>query len=297
MDAGISKERLRYPIVVLALLRKDTDMALKLLNEATQKEPSDVRYWTMLADVLLSQGDVQSVEFRVLPAMQKSLLTPNHYLIHAVRGCLLKKKGPNFYKDARSSLLNALSQNADLADIWDALLELDVAINDPDFKASDARNLLRVEPDHALANYLMGTVLLERGALPEAEDFFKRSIEKKPTAAACNDLAEDLRRQKKLNEAESFARRALELEPKLPPALDTLACILLDDGKADEAVRNAKEAVESKTALSLSTYQLTLLRAQVKLGNKNGVRESVKILMESKTSIPDALQKEINQMK
>ena len=295
LNAGVGKDRLLYQTITLAILKNDTEQALKLLREATEKYPRDLRYWTMLADALLSRGDTQVVEFQVLPEMQKVLQNPNHFLVYAVRGFLMRKKGPAFYKEARLSLLNALALNAALPEIWGAVFELDMALKNPAFTETDARNLLKVDPDHALANYLMGSSLLARGALQEAEDFLRRSIEKQPTAAACNDLAENLRLEKKLAEAETFARRALEMEHGLLAADDTLACILLDAGKYDEASQLAAKAVAAKP--SHTPYQLTLLRSLVKRGDRDGVNERLRILSDSKVTIPDTLVKEIKGMK
>jgi tetratricopeptide (TPR) repeat protein len=212
LEAGVERDTLLYPIITLAILKRDTNRALTLLTEATQKFPTDLRFWTLQADILLEQGDTELVEKTVLPQMQKALKNPDHVLVYAVRGFLLKKKGPAFFAEARRSLLTALSINAAMPDLWKTLFELDVAIGNPDFTEADARNLLNVDPDHALANYLMGSLLLSRGKLQESEDFLRRSIDKKVTSAACNALSENLRRQEKPEEAEAFAKRALAID-------------------------------------------------------------------------------------
>ena len=249
----------------------------------------------MLADLLLSRGDVQYVERQLLPDMQRALGNADHFLVHTVRGAALRCKGPAFYKEARLSLLCALAQNAALTDVWTDLLKLDFSMGNSDLTESDARKLLGINPDHAFANYLMGNVLLLRGALRESEDFLRRSIEKTPTAAACNDLAENLRLQRRLSDAEPFARRALALEPELPPALDTLACILFDAGHYEEAEQAAAKAVAGKP--QLATYQLNLLRAQLRTGNKEGVRQRLDALSQENGAIPDSLLKEISAMR
>lgn len=59
-----------------------------------------------------------------------------------------------------------------------------------------------------------------------AEDFMRRSIEGTPTALACNDLAELLLREKKVDKAKAFAQQAVSLDPQLPNARATLAAIL-----------------------------------------------------------------------
>jgi tetratricopeptide (TPR) repeat protein len=291
LDAGVDKDTLLYPTITLAILEKDNVRALKLLEEATRKFPTDLRYWTLQAEVLLGQGDVLIVEKSVLPQMQKALKNPDHFLIHAVRGFLLKKKGPAHFSEGRLSLLRALSINAAMPEIWSALFELDLALGKQDFTEADARNLLNIEPDHALANYLMGALLLSRGKLRESEDFLRRSSEKNPTAAAFNDLGENLRRQQKLTEAETFVRQALAIEPGLLPALDTLACVLCDAGKYDEAAQQAVKTVSAQP--KRRAFQLTLLRIQVKQGDYEGVQKRLTALEELEAAIPEDLKKEI----
>jgi tetratricopeptide (TPR) repeat protein len=295
LDAGIENDALLYPTITLAILEKDTARALTLLTEANRKFPADLRYWTLQADVLLGQGDIMLVEKSILPQMQEALKNPDHFLIHTIRGFLLKKKGTAYFKEARLSLLRALSINAAMPDLWSALFELDLALGRQDFTEVDVRNLLNIDPDHALANYLMGALLLSRGKLKESEDFLRRSIEKNPTAAACNDLGENLRRQQKLAEAEPFVRRALVLEPGLLPAIDTLACILYDAGNYDEAAQQAAKAVAAQP--KYPPFQLTLLRIQIKQGDYEGVQERLTALDELQVAIPAELQKEIEALK
>jgi len=295
LDAGVEKDALLYPSITLSILQKDTVRALALLEEATQKFPADLRYWTLKADILLGQGDILQVEKYVLPQMQKALKNPDHFLVQTVRGFLLKKKGRAHFVEARNCLLGALSLNAAVPDIWSALFEVDLALANKEFLERDARKLLNVDPEHALANYLLGSLLLSRGKLPEAEDFLRRSIEKEPTSAACNDLAENLRCQKKLVEAEAFARQALSIEPGLLPAIDTLACVLCDVGKYEEAAQQAVKAVASNPKQPI--YQLTLLRIQIKQGDYAGVKERLTVLSELQTAIPAEIQKDIEALK
>lgn len=295
LEAGLDPQALRFQTVSIALLKSDTERAVKLLEAATREVPSDMRYWTLLADSMLKRGDTQLVEHQLLPDMQKALKITDHYLIHAIRGMALRSKGPDQYREARVALLKALSLNASLSDVWSTLFELDLAIGNAAFTESDARKMLAIEPDHALANYLMGRIMMSRNLLRESEDFLRRSTEKKATAAACNDLAENLRLQKRYQEAEASVKRALEIEPGLAPALDTWACILCDAGRFEESARVAGEAVAGNPGCP--DYQLTLLRAQVKLSKRDEVRQLIAKLTSAKTVIPAALRKEIEALK
>ncbi|HRR35055.1 MAG TPA: tetratricopeptide repeat protein [Kiritimatiellia bacterium] len=168
-------------------------------------------------------------------------------------------------------------------------------IANPEFTETDARSRLRLAPDDAAANYLLGALLLSKNELANSEDFLRRSIETKPTATACNDLAENLRLQKRLPEAETFVRQALKLQPDLPPALDTLALVLCDAGQCEEAAQAAKQAVTAKP--EHPTYQLTLLRAQIGLGDKEGVRQRLEWFSQTDYAIPKELQDQIEAMR
>lgn len=291
LAAGVDEDTVLYQTIKLALLKGDVADALKQLKSATERFPADFRYWYLRAEMLLRLGDRHTVEFEILPNMQAALKDPNHFVIQTIRGFLLHAKGLNYYKEARQFLFAALSANGALPDVWNMILEIDMALNDLTFMESDARKRLMTDPDHALANYLMGFVLIRRNGLQEAEDFFRRSIESTPTVLACNDLAECLRLQKKLDEAERFARQALVLEPNLLAALDTLACVLCDNGKCSEAVQVAGKTVAARP--SYMPYQLTLLRAEAGLGRVQEVRQRVKLLEQAKYAIPPELQKEI----
>ena len=295
LAAGVDKDAVLYQTIKLALLKADTALALRMLKEATAKFPADFRYWYLYADILLRQGDKQALEFEVLPSMQEALKNPNHFVIQAIRGFLLRSKGPKFYKEARLSLFRALSANAALPDVWNAILEIDMALNDLTFMEADSQKLLMTEADHALANYLMGAALIRRGALKESEDFLRRSIETLPTAVAYNDLAENLRLQTKPWEAERAARQALSLTPNLLPALDTLAGVLLDLGKCEESAQLAARAVAARP--NYMPYQLTLLRAEVRLGRKDKVRQRMKLFEQAKFAIPEDLKKEVAALK
>lgn len=289
-QAGLKAAAIQYQRIVLALMKSESDHALKLLETATQEEPNDLRYWTMLAELLLKRGDTLSVEFKILPKMQNALKNKDHFLVHTVRGFLLRQKGPGSYREARRSLLKALSLNASLIDVWQAVFEIDLAINNPAFTESDARNLLNLDPEHALANYLLGASLLARGALPQSEDFLRRSLENLPNSKAYNDLAENLRLQKKLADAEACARKALQLEPDLVPAHDTLACVLCDAGRFEEANQLAAHAVAAEPDRLI--YQLTLLRTQVKMGDKQGALKLYAGIPEQDKNIPEELRQE-----
>ncbi len=293
--AGAEQADLLSLTIDLALLRQDLPRARVLLAAATKDHPENARYWGQFAEVHMKQGDTVQIEQALLPQMQKALKPYDLYLVQAIRGTLLLKKGPSWVKEARLALLKSLSMNAAQPSVWKSVLTADMVLNHPAFTETDARALLRLDPDHALANYLLGSVLLAKGKLPEAEDFFRRSLAKEPSANVCNDLAETLRLLSRPQEAEPFARRALERDAGLTTAHDTLACILCDLGQLSEAAREAEKAIERDS--SRPAYQLTLLRVLLKKGDAEAVLRQVKALEAAKVALPDELRTEIRRLR
>lgn len=293
--AGADPAALLTPTIDLALLQKDLPHARTLLTAATKQQPENPRYWGQLAEVMVKQGDALLVKQALLPEMQKALKARDQYLILSIRGILLIKMGPATVKEGRLELLKSLSLNAAQPNVWNAVLAADMIINNPAFMETDARSLLALEPDHALANCLLGSVLLAKDRLPEAEDAFRRSLAREPSTSACNDLAETLRLLKRPQEALPYARQALALDANLSAARDTLANILCDLGNVGEAAREAKQAVEADPRRP--DYQHTLLRILIKQGDTDAARRQIQALDKAKTAIPDQLRDEFRKLK
>ena len=288
--AGVVPDEQRRLAIDLALLKHDPLRAQNLLKEAIAAHPEDASYWSRLADVLVKQEDALEVETVLLPEMRKNLSPADLYLPDAIQGALLCKKGPQFLRKGRLFLLKSLARNAAQPKVWHTLLTNDMGIGDLAFIESDARTLLSQDPDHVLANYLMGSVLLSKKQLDSAEDFLRRSVVHQPTAMACNDLAEVLRMKKNAKEAEPFARQALDLDPKLTVALDTLACIFYDLGKNDEALRWSTQAVAKEPRCS--AFQITLLRILIKQGDPKIVKQRLTETDRLNIEIPNQLRRE-----
>lgn len=115
-----------------------------------------------------------------------------------------------------------------------------------DDAAREYRRILDLHPHSAVAWTNLGNVEVRRGNASAAEEAFRKAIEVDGSAAdAMNNLAWMLYQQKRLEEAESLARRAVAT----PAAdawtrLDTLARIQLDRGECVEAVRTWERAIE-----------------------------------------------------
>jgi Flp pilus assembly protein TadD len=90
----------------------------------------------------------------------------------------------------------------------------------------------------------LGSALLARGELAEAERHLARAVELNPdNALALGNLAELRVRQDDPASAEDLLRRALAAQPALVEARARLADVLLDQGRFDEAGRVLQDAL------------------------------------------------------
>jgi tetratricopeptide (TPR) repeat protein len=290
--AGAPASTLAIPSAALLSASGRTEEALDALRALTDSQAGHLEAWSLLADLLLRQNNTAEVEKRVLPAMVKAAGTGDHVLIHLVRAALLRARQPFDPVAVQTSLLCALKLRPDLVAIHGELLQLDFDFGSMADRERDALAVLRVVPEHAFANYLLGTVLLARGELSRAEDLFRRSLAARPTPLAHNDLAETLRGLGKLPEAEKSARAALALDGQSYAAWDTLGCVLLDAGRVDEAEQAVARALE---LCATNPYMhVSLARVRLAQGRWADLREILARPVLKTGKLPPELQREID---
>jgi tetratricopeptide (TPR) repeat protein len=131
-----------------------------------------------------------------------------------------------------------------------AALRAAVALED-EGKYADAadryRAILQHHPDSALAFTDLGNAEVKLGHAAQAEEAFRKALAMDPTSRdALNNLAWLLFQNKRLDEAESLARKAIAQEgPDSYLILDTLARVLVAKGACDEAMRTFRQAIDA----------------------------------------------------
>ena len=239
------------------LIRNEIPEARKLLRAAADANLGDMQTWSLLAAATLQAIDaekdkakrdslVKELETDIIVTMEKQSRPTSDYHLQTMKAFLLLRKGDEYRKDARDAFARAARQNPGVAATADIILSLDIALNDVADAERQAKDVLRRNRRAPLANYIMGSIALQRGDLNEAEAFLRRSVSvEPPIGLALNDYAEVLRRRGDFNEAERQARRAVDTAPGLYVAWETLGSILLDkNGSLDEAEQYIKKACD-----------------------------------------------------
>jgi len=243
------------------LMNNDVERAQRILQETTDLQPQNLQAWAMLALLQIQQGELEDVERVVLHRMERLAGTDN-YFVQITRAQLLLRKGAAFRHQAREALIRASRLRPEVTGVKDMVLQLCMEMEDKPGAQLHARQVLRTNRDHALANYVMGSLRLQDGEYGAAEDFLKRSVRTEEAPAALNDLAEVLRRIRKMDEAEHFARRAVEVAPMLYIAWETLASILLE---ANKDLDEAEEMVEKSLSIFDGDVRVKITQARIQL--------------------------------
>lgn len=120
-----------------------------------------------------------------------------------------------------------------------------------DGKTPDARRemerLLKAEPNHPLANHLMGTILFHEGLLEQAVMFYQRAIQDAPRFVRCYyDLGVCCYYRGNMPEAIKAYESCLELDPEYRAAYYRLGLALFHAGELDRA----EECFEKSSSLT-----------------------------------------------
>ena len=261
------------------------------LTEITELQPRNLQALGMLAVAVIQMHDFEECEKRILPKMESVAGTPDNYLIHITRGQLAYTKGKDFYKQARDSFERASTLRPGLPMLMEWILRLDFMLVDKEAAETHARQLLRTDRDNGFANYIMGSLMLERGRRDAAEDYLRRSIGSSRSPEALNDLAELLRKTGNYEEAEKQARAAIDLAPDFYVTYDTLGGVLADTDRLAEAEKAYVKALDLfKDDLRVHLNLAKLLHKQ---GNLVRAREIVAQINPRRSELPPAEQEEL----
>lgn len=287
-DPRVAKE-----LAMLHMMKNEIPQARSMLEKALDNEPDSLQTWSLFAAVVIQQHDaakddaskrrfIREIREKILPEMEKRASNPNDYHVNTTRAFLLMREGEENRRAARDAFVVAARERPDIAATQDIVLGLDISLNDTVEAERHARETLRRNRKAPLANYVMGSLALQKGNLEEAEMYLRKAADAaKPVVLAQNDLAEVYRRKKRFADAERYARAAIKTNPALYVAWETLGSVLMDaKGDLDEA----EKCINKACSLSRSAdgkeedvrMLISLARVQVARGDKQRARMTIR---------------------
>ncbi len=306
--------RIAVELAMLHLMKGKLKESREALVHAIDRTPEDMRARSLLVSVALQQADeakddatrrkfLKEVEDVLIPEMEKRAADKNDYFIQSSRAFLLVRKGEDQRKAARDAFAKAAKARPDVQATQDLVLGLDIQLNDKVDAEFHARDILRRNRKSPLANYVMGSLALEKGNYKEAEMYLRRASDAaKPVVLAQNDLAEVLRRTMRFEEAERYARLAIRSAPDLYVAWETLGSILLDASgdlnEAEQCVKKACDLSRSKSGREEDVRMLvSLARVQVAKGDRQRANMTMRKVQGRIDELSDFEKKEFEELR
>lgn len=139
------------------------------------------------------------------------------------------------------------------------LLQAVVAYRAERFEEAEklCQQLLALEPDHAPAMQVLGTIAGRTSRIADAIRLLRRAVELDPSLVdARNELALQLRLDGRMEESIAQCRDAIRLRPGDPGAHNNLGLTYLVEGRLAEAVTSFEEAARLKPDVGLFHFHL-----------------------------------------
>ncbi len=246
LTSGIPADRLLPERAVALLACGQIDAARTLLEQAVADNPRSVPCWTLLLKLHADTGNAEALAAAIAAIGPGDADEALAFERKVAQGRLLALQGKTGL--AREALLQAAEERPGSALLYDLLLSLDYRMADKRAAEEHAGRLLELQPNHAFANYIQGSLLLERKDHAAAEQHFRRSLAAAPTLHALNDLAILLLETGRPHEAEQAARAALRQNERLAAPWDTLASALEAQSRREEAFDAMERAAAGEGA-------------------------------------------------
>lgn len=242
--------------------RGDLTGAVRLYREILRKSPRHVEAMFLLGTACMQSGDFA----QAISLLEHVLrLQPQHCEAMSNLGLGMMRSGKP--EAALPLLEQALALNPGFVDAWEnysAALEACNRLNEAEFAC---RKLLELQPDRGGGYSQLGLILMKLERREEAEVNLLRSLEcgDSNRAEVLSDLGVLYHESGKLEESVFHLRLAIELEPGLSRAHNTLAACLQEMGDAYflEALEEYKVAANLMPNEILPQWNAVLLQLQL----------------------------------
>jgi len=156
-----------------------------------------------------------------------------------------------------------VAEQPDCAPALYALARAEGALGRPDEARALLQKALDLEPENAVLHYELGNLLMEKGALPEAEQAFRRAIALGGQQGSAYLALSVIRHgQKDLPGAIREARAALTFAPDNWRIHWNLSVLYEETGRIPEAISEAQEVLKLQPKMTAAAERLAALRAR-----------------------------------
>ena len=265
--AGMPEDRVVLEEVMLDILDGNAEAALARVDDFLVEHRSSLRGWVLMAEAGFLLDDARAVD-RALRRIELQEGVRGYYA--SMIRARMAFKGADFIR-AAEYYETALSRRPGHRPLLEELLRLNLLLLRRDPAQRYMHALLHMDPSHALALYVRGSLQIADGNLRLAEDSLRRSLESSRSPMALNDLAWILSQRKAYEEAEALVREALEINDQQAVAWNTLGVVLMRTGRLGEAEAALSRSISLDG--SSASVRLYLAELQILRGRADAARE------------------------
>ena len=222
-----------HELVQIYLHRGQAALAKETIVQALEVAPQDGQSLILLADIHLSLGEVEQALLLYQELEKKSDSPSPDLLLHLAIVYSMKRE----WDMALSYLELVIDQDPELLDAFE--LEGKIRLERGDLEEAEAAflDVLDLEPEHLMANHLLGVTYAKQGRWRAAIRQWEFTLSISPDAdetlremgGAWTMLGQD-------EQAVDILKRALEINPKNLQARIDLGIVLMKQKQVDEAI-------------------------------------------------------------
>jgi tetratricopeptide (TPR) repeat protein len=266
----------------LGTLRK-TGEAIEAYRAALRIDPSHAGAHNALGTALAVAGDPEAARAEF---MEASRLAPNNPLPLQSLGQLYANRKE--YDKALAAFSDALKVQPQFVQMYLARGDVFLLQGQADKALAEYNEALRVAPQFSLAYVKIGALHEANKQLEEAEKAYLAAIDADAKQAmAYSRLARmAAERKTRLDDAITWAQKAVELEPKVPQFQDTLGWVHRARGELDKAEAVLQKATTGEPPQAVIWYHLGIVRAERKKTKE--VAAALKQALKLQQNFPDS---------
>ncbi len=232
---GAPAESMAVEEATIELADGNADLAADMLRKLVKESPKNRRAWTMLA---LASSDPAEVNKAV--AALKSLTGNTPETLWTLS--LVARKTGDIVGE-RNALEQLLRARPNHLRALERMLQLDVLQSRRDEAERRIEQILKNNPNHTFANYILGTIQYSRGELRQAEASYRAALTRQRYPPALNDLAWLMQSRERYEEAAKLIEEALAADPNSPVYHDTAGVIYMKMGQLGRAQEHLQAAL------------------------------------------------------
>ncbi len=261
LEEGMPAERVVLEESLLDILDGAAEVALARLDDFLIDHRDSLRGWVLMAEAGMIVQNERALN-RALRRIEM-LEGGGGYYASTLRARIAFAN--NNFIQALDYYNMALNRRPGYKPLVEELLRLNLFLQRRDAAQRHMRTLLHVDPSHALALYVRGSLQIADGDYRLAEDSLRRSLESERLPLALNDLAWLLLQREAYAEAEEMVREALDINAEQAMAWSTLGNILMRTERLDEAEAAFSRALAldaSRPITHLHQAELQIMRGR-----------------------------------